>query len=96
LDILETAYLKYDPVGVGKGVTVGSLDGDAVVWSCDRLAALAAEDVGLLLGFHLLVRFFHDGNIAFRIRFVWWDAQTALAIRHFCRSVNFGGIHWQR
>ena len=48
-DILETADLKNDPVGIGEGVLVGTLHRHPLYRPGDGLAALAADDIFLFL-----------------------------------------------
>ena len=43
--VLETADLKHDAMGVGEGVTVGAVHGDTFLHPCDRVQAIAAENV---------------------------------------------------
>jgi hypothetical protein len=74
-DILKTADLKNDPVGIGKGVLVGALHRHPFNRPGDGLAALAADDIFLFLRGSLRGLLFSGCNFAFPIRFVGWNAK---------------------
>jgi hypothetical protein len=69
-DIFETADLKDDPVGVGKGVLMGALHRNPFNRPGDSLAALAADDKFLLLRRPFRGFLLGACNLTFLIRFV--------------------------
>jgi len=74
-DIFKTADLKDDPVGVGKGVLVGTLHRHPFNRPGDGLATLAADDIFLFLRGSLRGRLLSGCNFAFPIRFVGRNAK---------------------
>jgi len=94
--IFETADLKDDPMGVGKGVLVGPLHRHALSRPGDGLAALAANDIGLLLRLLPGSLLLSGNNFAFLIRFIGRNTKAMNIVvylyKHLLLCHGFGFI----